>query len=256
MKNRLILCTLLTIFGLFPAAQGAGDSELMAEMKKYADNKSVSRADWIAGADWLANNFADSAEGKTLLAANSELYFDGLKNTLTGGNEHKFIEQELACQLRNRGFTVHERDNITPFPPDAKIVASGQIRNASVIADNSNRGGYKMTLKVESQNKTIWENEAMLLPPQTTNLSLPANSTQTTTTKETKIIISGGVFMPPAPPPPNRPIIIINGGGIIAKPPPPPRPHPTPFPPRHNPIFRPAPPPPPAPAPMPPRPPR
>ena len=253
MKNRFILCTLLTIFGLFPAAQGAGDSELMAGMKKYADNKSVSRADWIAGADWLANNFADSAEGKTLLAANSELFFDGLKNTLTGGNEHKFIEQELARQLRNRGFTVHERDNITPFPPDAKIVASGQIRNASVIADNSNRGGYKMTLKIESQNKTIWENETMLLPPQTTNLSHPSNSTQTTTTKETKIIISGGVFMPPVPPPPSRPIIIINGGGIIAKPPPPPRPHPMPFPPHHNQIFRPAPPP--APAPMPPRPP-
>ena len=77
---------------LCPHVNASINSDLIEAMKDAATpNKSVSREEWIAGIDALCESLVKADALISPDGGNKKIYFDGIKNNLTNGNEHKFI---------------------------------------------------------------------------------------------------------------------------------------------------------------------
>lgn len=258
-KTTALACA---IFAIACAAR-AGDinSDLIEAMKNAADsNRAVSREEWLGGIETLADSLIKSEAALSPYGGNEKIYFGGIKNALTSGNEHKFIEDRLLERLKDGSVEICWQDS-APFPPaPGSLSLKGSIENASAIIGGEKTAGYSLSLELERNGQTVWKDGILLIPSGPYADEKPAAAQQ--------ITVSGAImktnFRPMRRPGGfgQRPIVIINGDGVRIIPTGRHRMHP--YSPGPRPIViipkpkppRPAPPPPPRPQPRPAPPPR
>lgn len=132
-KTTALACAIFTL--AFTARAGSIDSDLIEAMKNAAEtNKTVSREEWLEGIETLADSLLKSEAALSPDGGNEKIYFSGIKNALTSGNEHKFIEDRLCELLKNGSAEIFGRDSDSPFPPEPESLSlKGSIENASAI---------------------------------------------------------------------------------------------------------------------------
>ncbi len=211
-KASAILCAISAL----ALAANAGDinSDLIEAMKNAADsNKTVSREEWLEGVETLADSLIKSEAVLSPNGENEKLRFDGIKNALTSGNEHKFIEDRLRELLEKESVELVNRDGSTPFPPDAEgLILKGSIENSSAIIGGEKTAAYSMSLELEKNGQTIWKDGVLLIPSSPYVEEKPE--------APQRMVVSGAIMKTHLRPMRHpggfgqRPIVIINQDGV------------------------------------------
>jgi|GEM_PF-1344336 len=196
------------------AYAGDIDSDLIEAMKNAAyENKTVSREEWLEGIETLADSLIKSEAALSPDGENGKIYFGGIKNSLTSGNEHKFIEDRLRELLKDGSFEISGQDSQSPFPPNPEgLSLKGSIENASAILGGEKTAAYSLSLELERNGQTVWKDGVLLIPSSPYVEEKPAATQQAAATgaimkTNLRPMRYPGSFG-------SRPIVIINEDGV------------------------------------------
>lgn len=211
-KTTALACAIFAL--AFAARAGSIDSDLIEAMKNAAEtNKTVSREEWLEGIETLADSLLKSEAALSPDGGNEKIYFSGIKNTLTSGNEHKFIEDRLCELLKNGSAEIFGRDSDSPFPPEPESLSlKGSIENASAIIGGAKVPAYSLSLELEKKGQTVWKDGVLLIPSGSYVEEKPVAAQ--------RIIVTGAITktnLRPMRRPGGfvqRPIVIINEDGV------------------------------------------
>lgn len=211
-KTTALACAIFAL--AFAARAGSIDSDLIEAMKNAAEtNKTVSREEWLEGIETLADSLLKSEAALSPDGGNEKIYFSGIKNTLTSGNEHKFIEDRLCELLKNGSAEIFGRDSDSPFPPEPESLSlKGSIENASAIIGGAKVPAYSLSLELEKKGQTVWKDGVLLIPSGSYVEEKPVAAQ--------RIIVTGAIMktnLRPMRRPGGfvqRPIVIINEDGV------------------------------------------
>lgn len=211
-KSIITACCLLSTIILSPHVNASINSDLIEAMKDAATpNKSVSREEWIAGIDALGESLVKADALISSDGGNKKIYFDGIKNNLTNGKEHKFIEDRLCELLEKDNIECDRQSSDEPFPANFNgLILKGSIDNSSVMIGNEKALAYSMQLEIVQNQKTVWKDSVMLVPGNSQYEEEPVVS---------QTIVTGAIMKPHFRPlrpcvGSSRPILIINNNGV------------------------------------------
>ena len=165
-----------------------------------AEKKSVSRESWLEAIDTITHTLFASNK----IPAGETVFFDGITNRITSGNEHSFLESRLKQYMINNNIAFFVQDSNQPFPTNSDgYVLSGLIENANISIGDETHSGYTLSLSLLKKDERIATEAATLLPNQITT---QVEQTTTIVVEPSEPLLDHWGFR-------GSPIVVLGGGG-------------------------------------------